>query len=354
MTIISSQNKAHRDSIISLRVSSIVLTVLITLSLILLILLPTQAKNTSNFPQSPPHPLTLSPTPSLTLTATPPPQYHPTDSCINKKLLNRLTIGTGTLYATSVFGLYQLWYKDYDRSSFHFFNDNHEWMQIDKAGHATTSYHLGVMGYEALTLSGTDNTRAALIGGSLGLFYLTTVETFDGFSSGWGASGGDVIANVTGASAFIVQQLVWKEQRIAFKWSYHPTKYATYRPDLFGTNELQHMLKDYNGHTYWLSANISSFLSKQTNFPRWINIAGGYSATGMTGAFENVESYAGVSIPPYDRYRKYLISPDIDFTRIKTNSKALHFLLKTFSFIKIPMPALEFNNKGIKLHPLYF
>jgi len=149
------------------------------------------------------------------------------------------------------------------------------------------------------------------------LFYLTTVEIFDGFSAGWGASGGDVIANVSGAAAFISQQLIWKEQRIALKWSYHPTKYAVYRPDLYGTNELQHMLKDYNGHTYWLSGNIHSFLPEKSTFPCWLNIAVGYGATGMTGASNNPAFYEGSPIPPFERYRRYYISPDIDLSRIK-------------------------------------
>lgn len=280
------------------------------------------------------------------------PIQSPGDS-LNKKALRNVTLGIGGLYVTSIAGLYQLWYKDYEHSSFHFINDNREWQQIDKAGHATSSYHVGLIGFEALTLAGVDNKRAAVLGGSLGLVYLTTVEIFDGFSAGWGASGGDVIANVSGAAAFISQQLIWKEQRIALKWSYHPTKYAVYRPDLYGTNELQHVLKDYNGHTYWLSGNIHSFLPETSVFPRWLNVAVGYSATGMTGAFSNPAFYDGSPIPPYDRYRRYFISPDIDLSRVKTRSKSLHLILKTISCIKIPLPALEFNINGLKFHGLY-
>lgn len=278
----------------------------------------------------------------------------PEDTTVNKKLLRNLSFGIGGLYATSVVGLYQLWYKDYEQSSFHFYNDNAEWMQIDKAGHATTAYQLGVIGYESLSLTGVDNTKATLIGGSLGLFYLTTVEVFDGFSAGWGASGGDVIANLTGSVAFISQQLIWKEQRVSFRWSYHPTKYAKYRPDLFGTNGLQHSLKDYNGHTYWLSANIKSFMDSEKRFPSWLNVAAGYTATGMLGAYSNPSQHEGTPLPEFERYRRYLISPDIDFSKIKTNSKTVHYLLKAFSFIKIPMPAVEFNKNGMKFHGLYF
>ena len=43
---------------------------------------------------------------------------------------------------------------------------------------------------------------------------------------------------------------------------------------------MQQVLKDYNGQTYWLSANIWSF-NKESNFPRWLNVAFGYGADGM-------------------------------------------------------------------------
>lgn len=277
-----------------------------------------------------------------------------TDTSINKRLLRNLSIGVGTLYVGSVIGLYQLWYRDYPQSTFHFFNDNGEWMQIDKAGHATSAYYIGMVGFEALSATGVTNNKAALIGGSLGLVYLTTVEIFDGYSAGWGASYGDVIANFTGTAAFISQQLIWKEQRILLKYSYHPTKFAPYRPDLLGSNSIQRALKDYNGHTYWLSGNIKSFLPEESRFPKWINIAAGYSGTGMLGAYSNPSIHEGVPLPEFERYRRYFISPDIDFSKIKVKSKTAGYLIKVLSFIKIPMPAIEFNKKGIRLHPLYF
>jgi hypothetical protein len=43
-------------------------------------------------------------------------------------------------------GLNQLWYADYPKSDFHFINDNAEWLQMDKAGHIYSSYHLGRLG----------------------------------------------------------------------------------------------------------------------------------------------------------------------------------------------------------------
>jgi hypothetical protein len=67
---------------------------------------------------------------------------------------------------------------------------------------------------------------------------LTAVEVLDGFSSEWGASSGDIIAN---ASALLVsQELLWKEQRITPKFSFHTTQYAVqtqcFRELTCGTN----------------------------------------------------------------------------------------------------------------------
>jgi hypothetical protein len=59
------------------------------------------------------------------------------------------------------------------------------------------------------------------------------------------------------------------------------------RPNVLGENFLQQTLKDYNGQTYWLSINVASFLSDDTRFPKWLNVAVGYGADGLIGGTEN-------------------------------------------------------------------
>ena len=54
-------------------------------------------------------------------------------------ILNSTALGTTTL---SYFGLYNLWYKNYPQTSFHFFNDIEEWNYMDKAGHIYSSYQV--------------------------------------------------------------------------------------------------------------------------------------------------------------------------------------------------------------------
>jgi len=276
------------------------------------------------------------------------------DDTLNRKRLTLVTVTGASLYAGSIIGLYSLWYKDYPQSSFHFFNDSQEWLQMDKFAHVTASYYIGLVGYNALRWSGVPEKKAIWYGGVSGFVYLASVEVMDGFSEEWGASPMDLVANTLGTSLFISQQLAWHEQKFVMKYSFHTTTYAQYNPDKLGSTFLQQMVKDYNGQTYWLSANISSLGLQQTRFPKWLNIAAGYGAEGMTGGFSNPSEVNGVPIPYSERYRQFYIAPDIDLSRIPVKSKTLKLILNTIGFIKIPMPTVEFNKNGVKFHPLYF
>ena len=276
------------------------------------------------------------------------------DSVFHKKRLYTVAAVEGSLWAASLVGLHYAWYKDYQGGGFHTFDDSKEWLQVDKFGHITTTYYIGKVGYDMLRWSGVSEKKSILYGGSLGFFYMTSIEIFDGYSNGWGFSWSDMGANALGTGLFMGQQALWGEQRMFMKYSFHTTKYAQYRPDLLGSTLSEQMVKDYNGHTYWLSANIYSFLKKDSRFPKWINIAAGYGAEGMLGGFENPSEIDGVPLPHFDRYRQYYLSVDIDLTRIPTKSKFLRGVFNVLSFIKIPMPTVEFSEKGTKFYPLYF
>jgi len=280
--------------------------------------------------------------------------YSQTDS-INHKRLKAVTITGVSAYAVSLAVLNYAWYQDYPRSSFHFFNDNKEWLQMDKCGHLATSYYVGYYGYRMLKSTGINHRKALWLGGLYGSFFLTTIEILDGFSSQWGFSPGDFAANTLGSALFVGQQLAWNEQRVQLKWSFHQTSYSSYRKDLFGSSLPENMLKDYNGQSYWLSFNINSFLNKNSNFPKWLNMAVGYGADGMLGGRTNPDAYNGNPLPVYDRTRKFFFSPDIDLTRIHTKSRAVNTLLGIFGFIKIPAPTVEINTKKqTKAYLIYF
>lgn len=272
----------------------------------------------------------------------------PSDT-LNRPRLNTIVISEASIGVITLLGLNQLWYADFERSKFHTINDNSAWLQMDKLGHVFTSYQLGKYGSHLLNWSGVGERDQLLYGATLGFTFLTAVEVLDGYSKEWGFSWGDILANGSGTGLYVGQELLWREQRIALKYSFHQTKYAKQRPDKLGETFLEQTLKDYNGQTYWLSANLHSFF-KESKIPKWLNIAVGYGGEGMLTETKDVDNQVLTS---NQRYRQYYLSFDLNLSKISTNSKFLRSIFDVFNMIKIPFPTLEFNKKGAVFHLFY-
>lgn len=270
-----------------------------------------------------------------------------------KKIL--FTTSVTSIAAGSLVYLNQIWYKPYSTANFHFFNDNSEWLQMDKVGHSWTTYQTACLMMEAMQRSGFSRKKSMIIGESIGFTYETAVEVMDGFSSGWGFSWGDISANFSGAALAITQQYFWDEQRIKLKYSFHQTSYAKYRPSELGSYLLEETIKDYNGQSYWLSLNVASFLNKTSNFPKWLNVAFGYGAEDMISGQNNyfIIDPHGKTIGQ-NRYRKYFFSLDIDFSKIKTKSKVLKSIFSVINCFKVPFPSIELNKHGTFFRPFYY
>lgn len=272
----------------------------------------------------------------------------PSDS-LNRSRRNAVVITQASLGTLTLVGLDRLWYADYPRSKFKTVDDSEEWLQMDKFGHVFSSYQLGRIGANTLNWAGVSKRDQLLYGSTLGLGFLTAVEIMDGFSEEWGFSWADMAANGLGTGLYVGQELLWQEQRILLKYSFHQTRFADQRPDKLGSGLAEEFLKDYNGQTYWLSANLNSFL-KTDYLPNWLNFAFGYGADGMLTGDPNDPLF-----PDQNRVQQYYFSLDIDLSRIKTNSRLLKTIFDVFNVIKVPFPALELNSQGrVKLHYLYF
>lgn len=274
----------------------------------------------------------------------------PSDS-INVLRKKTVYVGESVVFGAALIGLNQLWYKDYPKSNFHFINDNNQWLQMDKVGHFYSTYHLGRVGVEMLAWSSASKKEQLIYGSTLGFGFLTVVEVFDGFSQEWGASSGDIIANATGTALYVSQELLWKEQRITPKFSFHQTQFASQRPETLGSSLNEQILKDYNGQTYWLSFNIQSF-TKDNFVPKWLNLAIGYGGEGMFYGKKEEAIANGVIQNPY---RQFYLSFDVDLTKISTKSNFLKTLFSVINTIKIPAPTLQYDDfNGIKAHFIYF
>lgn len=280
---------------------------------------------------------------------------------LNKKRLAGVCIGSVGFYASMMAGVGFEWYAKEKLGRFHWFNDAREWNQIDKAGHFYVPYFTTVWGYNVLRWSGMKNTPAALIAGAFGALSLSAIEIPDGLTNKYGASWSDIVFDFGGAAFATAQYLVWKEQRISIKYSMHQVDYPRGElrdraNELYGKTFAEKILKDYNSITTWMSFNLYSFNHK-IKAP-WLNIAFGYAAGNMYGGFENkwTDKY-GIYHDRSDikRYRRFFISIDADYTRIKTRTKAGKMILGIMNIVKLPMPAVEFNTLGqVVFHPMYF
>src|SRR5450432_3893126 len=120
----------------------------------------------------------------------------------------------GTIIAEAIagsavtFGLNYLWYKKFPHSRFHFFNDNSEWLNMDKVGHATTAYNIAAIQSDIFHWGGVKPGTAAVIGTLTSLGFMTMIELLDGHSEKWGFSKGDMLANIAGCLLFEGQQLM--------------------------------------------------------------------------------------------------------------------------------------------------
>jgi hypothetical protein len=290
---------------------------------------------------------------------------------LNKNRLKLFVITGSATYALGSAGLYLSWYKDYPRSSFHFFNDANEWLYVDKAGHTFSAYAQSELLFKGYRWSGLNQNKALLYGAICSGLFQTTIEVMDGFSTNWGFSLSDFAANTVGTGTFVAQQKLWGEQKIRLKFSSFPQAYQQNvlvngqviqlqdrTQDLFGSSLIEKVLKDYNHQTYWISANINSVFAK-SGLPQWLNLSLGYGANNMYGGFDNTWTADGTEVNltsnGYQRYGQFYISLDADLSKVRTSSKFIRTLLDFLNTLKMPFSTIEINTLGeVKFHLLHF
>lgn len=273
---------------------------------------------------------------------------------LNKKRLTGVSIGIGSLWLGSMTALYQVWYSKTERSPFHTFDDSRNWLQMDKIGHAYTAYKITEVTHDLYNWAGLSRDKGLIIASSTSWGYQATLEMFDAFSTDWGFSWSDMLANTAGTGLYLGQELMWKEQRILPKFSYSPTKYAQFRPEVLGSTNTERLLKDYNGQTYWLSFSPGRFL-KNSNFPKWLCFSLGYSADErLVGDQDHFVGSMNGSDYYFDSKREFLFSMDLDLSQLNVKKPWLKATLKQLNHLKVPFPALRISEGALKGHFVYF
>ncbi|HYG03946.1 MAG TPA: DUF2279 domain-containing protein [Chryseosolibacter sp.] len=273
---------------------------------------------------------------------------QPNDSSKNigyNTRLNTFVIGGSAAYATGMIGLHQLWYKDSKQQRFTIFNDNAEWKQVDKLGHAFSSFYIASGTQRALLWAGVDEKKANIYGALTGFLTLVPIEIFDSYAADYGGSPGDLLADAAGSILFYSQQALWNETRIYPRFSYRPSSYAGLRPNILGDDNISRIFKDYNGQTYWLSFDMDKF----ARFPKWVNLSVGYGADAMVYARDHENARAGFS-----SYRQLYLALDVDLTAFRSRSKTLNTLIYLANMIRLPAPTIEFSERGTRFHAFFF
>lgn len=272
--------------------------------------------------------------------------------------------GTGAaLYGTASVGLYHAWYAGFERRGLRGFNDWPEWLQMDKAGHLFTAYFFSRYAYAGARWAGLRRPPARWAAFGVANLLQTTIEVMDGHSAGWGFSWSDMGANVAGSLVFTLQDVAWREQRILLKVSndLRPVPDAEVRNaggavsnlgvpvrQRFGTHWAERYLKDYNAQTIWASVNLRSF-APRSGLPEWLNLAVGYGAENVYGAYGNSWTEGGAGFRwPEERYRQWFLSPDVYFSRIPTRKRWVRLLLGALDTFKLPAPGLEYGNGRLR------
>jgi hypothetical protein len=266
--------------------------------------------------------------------------------------ISPISIAIGASWSLSTVGFSKIWYSNYPKSNFHFFNDSKNWLQMDKMGHFYTTYKLSSISSDLYEWSGLDKKKSVFIGGVIGLGLQTTIELLDARNEEWGFSWSDMIANSLGVSSFVLQKLCWNEERIIPKFSYHSTEFANLRPTVLGSTSIERFLKDYNGQTYWFSISPGTFM-QNSKFPKWLCFSLGYSVTNKLVGDKEV-FLSEITNQTYYSKRQYLISLDVDFSKIKVSKPWLKVVLKQLNYLKIPFPTLMYFDGKLNSYGLYF
>ncbi len=278
--------------------------------------------------------------------------WSPSDTLHSKRTRWVTSFSLGS-YGLGMLGLGSLWYSQEDLGGFHFFDDSHQWQQMDKVGHALSGFQLTRGLIHLYDWAGQPKARRIAWSAGIAWVMVGSVEVFDGFGESWGFSWPDIAANSLGVGLAVLNHALWEEDRIQLKLGYQRSPYAADPANerLFGSSLAEWWLKDYNGQTYWLTARVHSFLpegSFKDRYPRWLNLAVGYGAEGMIGGYDDPnEAWR------WREYRQLYLSLDLDLSQIKTRSPFLNALFTTFSVVRIPFPSLAWDQQGFRFIPLH-
>lgn len=265
---------------------------------------------------------------------------------INKLKLGIVAVGTAGFAVLTYNYFNRVWWKPTKVKKFVWRDDWNDVVKADKAGHLYFSYVLSDAYKSIFQWVGFDSKTSAFLGAGISVIYeVGAVELTDGFTTRWGFSPTDAIADIVGAFFPVAQEYLPSLQAINFKLSYTPSGYTW--SDYLRVGSLKDALykkqfhTDYEGMTFWMSFDFQRFLPKEVErfIPDFLNFAIGYSVKNI--------NYSGRG------YSEIYVAIDYNLLKVDTGLDILNRMIRTLNYIHFPAPTLRVK-PGIKFYYLYF
>ncbi len=276
----------------------------------------------------------------------------------------RFAVAVGSIAAADALlmvALADLWYTE--RVAWHWYSDapaetgipDDGWLddwdtyvQMDKGGHLLTTWHLARGAGAVGRWTGLSDRAAGVFGGAAALVFQSQIELLDGYDASYGASRTDLVANLVGGVLGGLQ--VAHPKRTAWftsKLGYHASPYYDTETSVVGN-----MIKDYDGLSYWLVVRPSELGAPQW-WPRWLAASAGYGGEGMEHPYSGVGAGGG---PGPEHRREFYIGLDLDVLESERERlpRVLRPVAAALSFLRLPMPALQFGPAGTRWHWLFY
>jgi hypothetical protein len=225
----------------------------------------------------------------------------------------------GGILGVSMVWSYDSWWRDNARS-FHFQSEN--WLNgphrgIDKAGHLYTSYFYFHTLRNVMLWGGYRPSLANWVGVGGAAFFALAVEIGDGLSD-IGFDYQDVVFNFAGIGFAYLQTEVPALSHFGLKWTYIPPEGFDFPP---------RFTRHYDGHTYWLTADVHNLLPESMRgcWPAFLNLGVGFSvADNMTR-------------------RELVFGLDLNLGAIGSPGEDVLLLRNTLDMFHYPAPAVKWT-----------
>jgi hypothetical protein len=238
------------------------------------------------------------------------------------------------------------WWSGEKAPHFFFHADwDQEFRDQDKFGHMLGGYHLARFGHAGLRAACVGQKKAIIWSAAYAAAFQLQIEIFDGMYKKYGFSYADMIANTTGQTFAVLQELHPWFRAIKPTVSYHKTRaLKNMENGTISSGELRPSL-DYSGQTYWFSADMDRLLSEDARkyWPDFIRFSVGHSVTDWVNPGTGDVQRAN---------RKIILSLDFDPEKLPGNAPWWKSVKHTLSYYHFPAPALELT-PALHLSPWY-